>query len=233
MKKLLPLVLCSALTLSAFSTGFTLNDNSEKKPITDHSVIVTDTDSIDYSKNPVTAKGIELIVQMDKSAESEAYRQLMSGSDKLDEILDNIAKGEYSTPNAVYKVAVTESVALKAFSDLTSLEPLPEEIRSSVERKLTAAIPMHINSTEGVDMVAASSVLTASDSVILDNIDCNQIYVFVYDGITAMVTYIPYEDNIVGVTATFVKLDNIESSEDLNKTFKEELGMDIVFEKTK
>ena len=48
-----------------------------------------------------------------------------------------------------------------------------------------------------------------------------------------MVTYIPYEDNIVGVTATFVKLDNIESSEDLNKTFKEELGMDIVFEKTK
>ena len=82
---------------------------------------------------------------MDKSAESEAYRQLMSGSDKLDEILDNIAKGEYSTPNAVYKVAVTESVALKAFSDLTSLEPLPEEIRSSVERKLTAAIPMHIN----------------------------------------------------------------------------------------
>ena len=33
--------------------------------------------------------------------------------------------------------------------------------------------------------------------------------------------------------ATFVKLDNIESSENLNKTFKEELGMDIVFEKTK
>ena len=82
-------------------------------------------------------------------------------------------------------------------------------------------------------MVTASSVLIASDSVILDNIDCNQYYVFVYDEITAMVTYIPYEDNIVGVTATFVKLDNIESSEDLNKTFKEELGMDIVFEKTK
>ena len=233
MKKLLPLVLCSALTLSAFSTGFILKDNSEKKPITDHSVIITDNDIIDYSKNPVTAKGIELIVQMDKSAESEAYRQLMSSSDKLDEILDNIAKGEYSAPKAVYKTTITEPVEIRAFSDLTSLDSLPKEIRNSVERKLIAAIPMHINSTEGVDMVAASSVLTASDSVILDDIDCNQLYVFIYDGITAMVTYIPYEENVVGVMATFVKFDNIKSAEDLNKTFKEGLGMDIVFEKAK
>lgn len=230
MKKLLSIALCSALSLSALSTGFTLTDNSEKQPAYDHAVIITDnTKNIDYSKNPVIAKGLELITQMDKAAESESYRQLMSGSDELNQIVEDIAGGDYSIPKAVYKTSVAEGEALKAFSGL-AIDELPEEIRSSVDKKLMASIPSQINAAEGVNMIAATSVLTTSDVVLLDNIDGNQLYVFIYDDITAMVSYIPYEDGIVYASANFVKLDNIESSDDLTDWFKDNLGMELVFE---
>ena len=88
MKKLLALTLCSAMALSVFSTGFKLNDTGEKAPVGDHAVIITDnTKTVDYSKDILASKGLELIAKMDKLAESTAYIESVSAQEDFKALL--------------------------------------------------------------------------------------------------------------------------------------------------
>lgn len=231
MKKLLALTLCSAMALSVFSTGFKLIDTGEKAPVSDHAVIITDnTKVIDYTKDPLASKGLELIVKMDKLAESTEYIESISAQEEFKTILADIAKGDYSSPVAVYKAAIPEGTAAAAMG--ATLDNVDKDIVSLIDDRLLAAIPSQINAMEGVESLAALTLVSASTSAYIEGIAESQVYIFIYDnGYSAIVSYMPQEENVLSISSSFVKSDELSavaSADDLNTLIKDYLNIDSV-----
>ncbi len=236
MKKALLITLASSLTLSVFSTGFTLKDNSAKKAVTDHAVIISArTKAVDYTKNPITANGLEIISEMDKMAESEEYVKYFTGSEEMNKIIADIGKADYSSPKGVYMAEITGNDTLSAITS-AAVSKFPKEIQKSFETKVVSSIPSLINSKEGVNFLAASAILTSEKSVILEGVEKNSLAVYVYDDYCVMISYIPYGNDVVGLNGTFVKADwlsNIKSADELNDWFKTNLNTSLAFSEIK
>lgn len=231
MKKLLALTLCSALALSVFSTGFKLQDNSEKAPASDHAVIITDnTKVIDYTKDPLAAKGLDLISKMDKLAESKEYIDSVSAQQDFKTILDEIAAGDYTTPKAVYKAAVPEGTVPAAMG--APIDMFDEDIRSLIDDRLLASIPSQLNAKDGVESIAALTIVSASTASYIEGVEESQLYIFVYDnGYSAIVSYMPQEKNVVSISAGFVKSEElaaVSSADELNALIKNTFNTDAV-----
>ena len=226
MKKILALTICAALALSVFSTGFTLKDNSAKKPAYDHAVIVNNKKSApDYTKDTLSANGLKLIAGLDKMAESEEYISLFTASDNISEIISEIGEGDYSAPKAVYKAEVPADEVMKLF--YTESLNLSEDIKASVAKRYFASIPTQITATSGAESLAAMTLLTSGSPIIDDSVKENQLYIFIYDGISAMVTYTPYDNGAVDVSASFVinkDIPNIKTADEMEKWFEEQFG---------
>lgn len=232
MKKLLALTLCSAMALSVFSTGFKLNDTGEKTPVGDHAVIITDnTKTVDYSKDILASKGLELIAKMDKLAESTAYIESVSAQEDFKALLSEVAEGDYSSPKAVYKAAFPEGTASAAVG--VSIDAFSDDIKSIVDDRLLAAIPSQINAKEGVETLAALTLVSAGTASYVEGVEESQLYVFLYDnGYSAIVSYMPQEENVVSISANFVKSDeisNITSADELNTLVKANFNTDVKF----
>ncbi len=238
MKKILALTLCSALALSVFSTGFKLNDNTEREPVGDHAVIITDNDKpVDYSKDPLAAKGLDVIAKMGMLAGSTEYLEAASANEDFSAILSEIASGDYSTPTAVYKIALPEGTASEAVGVI--IEDFDEEIKSLVDDRFLSAIPSQINGQEGVNTLAALTLTSVGTAAAVEGVEDNQLYLFTYDnGYSAIVIFMPQEENVVSISASFVKSDalsNLASVDKLNDLVKENFNaeLDLEFELVK
>ena len=232
MKKILALTLCSAMALSVFSTGFKLNDTGEKAPVVDHAVIITDNaKTVDYSKDILASKGLELIAKMDKLAESTAYIESVSAQEDFKALLSEVAEGDYSSPKAVYKASFPEGTASAAVG--VSIDAFSDDIKSIVDDRLLAAIPSQINATEGVETLAALTLVSAGTASYVEGVEESQLYIFLYDnGYSAIVSYMPQEENVVSISANFVKSDeisNITSADELNTLVKANFNTDVKF----
>lgn len=232
MKKLLALTLCSSLALSVFSTGFKLNDNSEKAPVGDHAVIITDyTKTADYSKDVLASKGLDLIAKMDKLAESTEYIESVSAHDDFKTLLSEVAEIDYSSPKAVYKAVLPVGTASTAVG--VSIDAFSDDIKSIIDERLLASIPSQINATDGVETLAALTLVSAGTASYIEGVEENQIYIFVYEnGYSAFVSYMPQEENVVSISSSFVKSDElsaVNSADELNKLVKDYLNVDIDF----
>lgn len=228
MKKQVAAVLCSALALSVFSTGFTLKDNSNKAAPYDHAVIIANNEKkADYSKDILASNGLGLISQMDKMAESESYRAFISGSDELNAKIMEMGEGDYTTPKAVYKAVVSDEV-VESMAELK----VEDEIKDIVKSKLVASIPSQLNALNGVTELAASASVTAGNAIANETVKDNMVYVFIYDGDYSAAVAYTAENGIVSAIASFVSsydLTDVESANDLNKLFADSLGISLEF----
>lgn len=163
------------------------------------------------SKNTDTflyTRGIELIQRMDIMAESEEYINLVSASTELGETVNKIGEGNYSEPKAVYKVTIPKEAAASLYMG-DKITKVPEELKKEIERRCIAAIPARINAFKGSKFVAATSIVTLGDSFINDDLKNNTLYIYLYEGeYSAMVSFFPGNENIVGASAGFVINDS-------------------------
>lgn len=236
MKKLLALTLCSAMALSVFSTGFKLADTGKKAPALDHAVIITDNSkTVDYTKDPLAVKGLDIIAKMDKLAESKEYIESLSSQEEFSAILNEIAAGDYSTPTAVYKAVVPEGVIAESLG--ASIDSFSDDIKSLVDDRLLASIPSQINAYEGVSALAALTLVSASTAAYVEGVEESQLYIFIYDnGYSAMVAFMPQEANVISISSGFVKSDelaNITSADELNTLIADNTNAEIKFELVK
>lgn len=149
-------------------------------------------------------KGLELIQRMDIMAESEEYINLVSASPELEETISRIGEGNYSEPKAVYKITIPKDAAASLYMG-EKITNVPKELMKEIERRCIAAIPTKINALNGSKFVAATSVVTLGDSFIKDDLKNNTLYIYLYEGeYSAMVSFFPENENIVGASASFV-----------------------------
>lgn len=236
MKKILLLTVCSALSLSVFSTGFTLKNSGEQNPLNDHAVIVSTPSEKDvkFSDN-LAQHGYSLVKQMDTLAKSDTYCNAVSVSDEINSIIKKIRETDYNAPKAVYKAAVPYGNAT-ALSG-ASIKDFPENVRDLVESKFVSTIASQINATNGAETLAATSGLTSSDVLAAEDVKETTIYVYVFDGgCSAMVTFIPNEDNLVTSYASFVKsedLSKVKSANELSKFVADNTDLNLEFTEVK
>ena len=154
-------------------------------------------------------KGLELIQRMDIMAESEEYINLVSASMELGETVRKIGEGNYSEPKAVYKITIPKEAAASLYMG-DKITEVPEELKREIERRFIVSIPTRINALNGSKFVAATSVVTLGDSFINDDLKNNTLYIYLYEGeYSAMVSFFPGNENIVGTSAGFVINDSL------------------------
>ncbi|WP_202708895.1 hypothetical protein [Sporosalibacterium faouarense] len=154
-------------------------------------------------------KGLDLVHRMDIMAENDKYIDLMFALTQVGENIREIGKGNYSKPNEVYKITIPKGLEIYDFvgSDMTGI---PEEIKTEVEKRFIATISSRVNALNGSLVLAASSAITSSDSFISEGLDNNTLYIYLYEGkYSAIVSFYPGNENIVGASANFVLSDSL------------------------
>ncbi len=173
-------------------------------------------------------KGLELIHRMDLIAESKEYTNLFSNSIELKAIVEKIGKVDYSDPKAVYKVTIPKGVATSVFvrDDITKI---PEELKVEIEKRLVATISPQINALRGSMVLAAASIVASSDGFIHKKLSDNTLYIYIYEGeYSAIVSFIPGNENIVWAHASFVindSLNQVSSASQMSEWLKENVSL--------
>ncbi len=159
--------------------------------------------------------GIELISLMEEMAKSDSYLPLYSGSNELQEIVSVVGTGNYTEPEAVYKISVNEET-LYMMSEMQVMEDASEELKNYVTARTYGTIPTQINATGGANILAAASICTASKTFVSDELDGSAIYLYTYENaVPAMVTFTAGEDGAVSASSCFIfyegfHVDNID-----------------------
>ena len=182
--------------------------------------------------NDVTSlkqKGLDIAVMMDYLAENKDYAELFSSSDDINKIITSIGKEDYSNPRVVFEIKGLEEAMLNLISgDLT----LSQELKDIMGNKFSTAFGGQINAINGVEHLAATSILNYSDSFIFNDVTEPITYLYLYDGdYSVIVNFNPfYEDDVVSASGTVI-LNNsfIEAIEtqDITNILKE-FGVDGV-----
>ncbi len=174
-------------------------------------------------------KGLELVNRMDMMAENDEYINLISASTQLGDIVREIGEGNYSEPNAVYKITIPKGVAASVFVK-DEITEMPEELKTEIEKRFITAISSQINALNGSSVLAASSFVTSSDSFIHEGLINNTLYIYLYEGeYSAIVSFFPRNENIVEAYAGFIKndfLNQISSYSEMSEWLKEYVPFD-------
>ena len=225
-KRIALAAVCSALSLCTLTTGFTLNNTTVRPPEADHGVIVsqpTKTAALD----PAATKGYELVTKLSKLAKSEDYIKLMSSSPEINDVVDKISAGSYTTPVSVYRADISD----ENLNSLLDAE-LSSDITDIVRPSLVNSLPIYLISTEGSSELAASSIVTASEVYVDSSITNPVMFVYNYDGdYSIIVTEVPGKDGAVTATARFVKNSVFKGTtrDDVADTFKEKENVSLSF----
>lgn len=144
------------------------------------------------------AKGLEMVQSLDAMAENGEYTSLFVSSDEIGAEVSAMGQQDYSSPQAVYKVS-----SLQLATEDT--QTLSEDLKEELDTKMLLATPSMINSKLGVNTLAATSVVTATDAFLCEDLTERCILVFTYNGnYTPIVSFVPCEDGTVLVNGSLV-----------------------------
>ena len=155
-------------------------------------------------------KGLEVIERMDLIAECKDYISLTS-YDELVNLIDKIAEKDYTKPDAVYQITITEDAIKKTLSLAAEKDlEISEEILPSVYQRFISAVPTALNAVEGSSALAVTSILTADTAFLYQDLEEYTIYLYLYqDAYSAAVVFFPMEEGIVRGTGSFIVNDQL------------------------
>ncbi len=171
------------------------------------------------------AQGLEIVHLMSEMTQSEAYAATYTDNDGIKTIIQNISTGDYQTPKAVYKIAVSEE-NFAAMTDLYDLSNISERLKPILQQKMLTALMTQVNSMGGVENLAAVSVCTAQKTFVNETADTNVIYLYTFENaVPVAVTFIIGENHAVSANGTFVIYENFtcDSADEVKAFFDDRL----------
>ncbi len=159
-------------------------------------------------------KGLEMIHTMEELANDEAYMSVVGVSEEILETVKIITSQDFSEPIEVYEIIGIQDALMGFMASEVELNEITGELIGS---RLVSSLPSQINARNGVETIAATSILLHSEAFIMDDIDAPTAYVYVYDGMySATVIFLPFEDDVVYATSSFISLgDDGNAIEDI------------------
>ncbi|WP_206459284.1 hypothetical protein [Anaerovorax sp. IOR16] len=172
-------------------------------------------------------KGVEMTMQMDLLAESKDFTDLFTVSDEISKNAIDIGDQDYSKPKAVYEIVGLEDSALQSLLRESGIK-VDSEIQDIIKGRFGIAVASQINAQNGAEFLATTSILTVEDSFLYNELDEQKTYLYLYDGkYNSMVTFIPFEDNIVATSANIVMEESFTgfaTADDVTSFFEETMG---------
>ncbi len=151
--------------------------------------------------------GTEVISEIHALAENEDYTAAMLGmSDEIVTIAESVADCDYSEPSAVLRLTLDDDFA----DDYFDIDADIEEMQEMFADRIYAAVPARINSTGGVNVLAASSVYTGSKLFVAEEKNGSAIYLYAYeDAYPAIVVFNQGDDGATCASGSFLLLEEL------------------------
>lgn len=245
---LLCLVLAAAICLSACSGSSDKSSasaesagpaaiNASTNASNGASSVASSSDSVPASSGKSLAEhGMDLIALIQDMVSDNVYATIYMGSSQA--VTDEIAKlgeGDYSAPQAVYKVTVPN---LAAFLDATiaangSANTLSEPLKEYMRSRMILTVASMVNNMYGSAAIAAATICTAAGTFVSDELTENMLYVYVFENAhPILITFFQGEDSTVSATAMplFAELPGSATADDVKALFSNK-GFEIVVEK--
>ncbi len=173
-------------------------------------------------------QGLEVVQLMAEMARSEDYVALYSGSSDVQAILERAGRGDFTAPQAVYRLTVPASALLTLAEEETDLElsGLTPAVRKVVEDKLQPALATMINAQAGTTAIAAASICAADKIFVSGELKENALYLYTFENaVPAAVSFTAGEDG--AVSASGVLILNDAFSEDGLSQYAVEFGVTV------
>lgn len=160
--------------------------------------------------------GLDLIAVMDEMTENHTYTKTFSVSGEIEEIINEIAEGDYRNPDDVFEITISDENLDRMVSSLNGgggMDEMSEELKENLRQKMFASVMTQLNGRSGAKNLAAASICTAGKSFVSKTASNDIIYFYVYDDAQPVaVTFIHGEDGAVNATATFVLYEDLKDA---------------------
>lgn len=168
------------------------------------------------SSKSLYEQGMDIIDLMVEATRNEAYLEIYSSSEEIQEILMEIGEGEYEEPDKVFSITVNED-ALTALLGVEGVEGLSRDLEENLCDRMFGAMISQMNARMGVNYLAAASVCTMGKVFVDEDVEDNIIYIYEYvDATPVAIVFIPGEDGAVSASGCFLMgEDAIEELQDL------------------
>lgn len=164
----------------------------------------------DLNQTSLLDKGLSLINKVDVLAESEEYVSLFVASDEVANVVFDIGTKDYKDPKAVF---VLNNLTEILFDSLVGGASLTDEVKDIVQVKFSNFLPSQLNSVNDIKTIAATSIITHSESFVNSTLKTPTTYLYVYDNeYSFLVTFVPNDENIINATV------NVIVNEELGKS---------------
>ena len=164
--------------------------------------------------------GMKVISLMNEMISNDEYGlMVLNNYSKYVEIINDIRRGNYSTPTAVYELKMDTRMVIGAGSDGFS-----EALDRYVDSLANASVVSYINSAESIDGVAVSSLFSANVAFVDESVKEDAMYLYVFeDGYPIFVNFTCGEDGAVIASGNFIMNMQLypDSADNIEQFFKD------------
>jgi len=175
------------------------------------------------SEKTLYEHGMDVIKIMAEASRAEEYVEIYTGGPELKEIIRTIGEGDYSAPNAVYSVRISEEAVLGILG-MENLDGYSDALKETLLSRTFGALITQINGYAGVNKLAASSVLALGKSFVDTALTEEVIYIYAFENaFPVAVTFTIGENGAVTAGGNFVMYEDFtcRSLEEVQEFFGE------------
>lgn len=184
------------------------------------------------TKKSLADHGMDVVKLIEEGIKAEGYVEVHTVSKEITQVVEEVAKGDFSEPEAVYSITI-DVEELMDMCDVDDLEDLSEELYKVLKNKMYASISVRLNAQGGTACVAATSVCQMEKTFVYHEKIENQIYLYTFEEANPiMVVFTAGEDGTVSATGCVVMWDEFQcgSSEEVEDSLRD---YDATVEKVK
>ena len=173
-------------------------------------------------------QGLELISLMGEMAQSDTYFDMFSPAPEVKAQMDGIVQalkaGGYQEPKAVYRITADTEHLMELLTSASganvSLDGMSPELRDHIRSRLFSSCASILNSSAGVEAIAASYIYTCSNSFVCREAGEDTAYLYTYEGACpVLVAFSVGEDHAVHASGFYILNENIADPESLSGLF--------------
>lgn len=153
-------------------------------------------------------EGVELTCGMDELSESKEYVELISPSESIRQVINEMSSQDYSMPENVYIMNFSYELLMKVAPNFQRYTEIPPNILEKLNSKLNALMLANmINGAHSVEVVAGMSIINWGKSYVQpDGWLEDTILILDYPGeFSSIVSFVETGEGVISGQASFVK----------------------------
>lgn len=140
-------------------------------------------------------KGLEVVSLLDEMAKNEDYLNLFTMQPDIINIVKDIAAGDYTQPESVYKIDIPLENIDSLYAEVVQSGEMSEGLNRAIERKMRGAVITQINALGGAEQLAASSILTAGKQFVCEGLETDLMYLYICEDSAPVAVYFTVDED--------------------------------------